>query len=132
MSGDDIGNSFEQNEVVFETPKENFWNRVHSLFELEQFNLLKESVYEVMGHQNGPIEMRHFFKYEENKFPLFNASLLVDFYKKLLCTVDEQKYMQHINLTSTTLYLLNIRKTLSVSALVNVEMTGFNICTLCK
>ncbi|MET4561530.1 hypothetical protein ABIA69_002698 [Lysinibacillus parviboronicapiens] len=99
LFGDDLDNSFEKNEVIFEIPKEDFWIRVNSLFEVEQFKVLKERAYEIMGYQNGPIEMRHFFKYEENRFPLFNASLLIDFYKKLLSIVGEEEYQQHINIT---------------------------------
>lgn len=99
LSGNDLNNGIEQNEIVFEIPNQSFWNRINNLFELKQFNELKENVYTLMGHVNGPIEMRHFFQYEKIKFPLFNSSLLIDFYKKLLSTVDEEKYMQHINLT---------------------------------
>lgn len=127
LSGNDLNNDFEQNEIIFEVPNESFWTRVHTLFELEQFNLLKESVYEVMGHQNGPIEMRHFFQYEKNKFPLFNASLLVDFYKKLLCIVDDKKYMQHINLTIWSIMENTFNKTQKSHSRVLIAPKIFDI-----
>ena len=88
LFGEDLNNSFDKNDIVFELPIEQFWNRVKTLFSLERFKELKGRAYNIMGHKVGPIEMRHFFKYEENILPLFNSSLLIDFYKKLLTTVD--------------------------------------------
>ena len=99
LSGGELNNSFDKNEIVFELPNEQFWNSVKTLFDIEEFNELQERAYKIMGHNVGPIEMRHFFKYEENIFPLFNSSLLIDFYKKLLTVVDEKVYTQHIDLT---------------------------------
>lgn len=99
LFGEDLNNSFDKNDIVFELPIEQFWNRVKTLFSLERFKELKGRAYNIMGHKVGPIEMRHFFKYEENILPLFNSSLLIDFYKKLLTTVDKEAYNQHINLT---------------------------------
>lgn len=99
LSIGELNNSFNKNEIVFELPNEKFWNNVKTLFDLEEFKKLKECSYKIMGHNVGPIEMRHFFKYEENLLPLFNASLLIDFYKKLLTVVDEKFYVQHIDLT---------------------------------
>ena len=99
LSGEDLNNSFDKNEIVFELPNENFWDRVKSLFDLEQFKELKGLAYNIMGHNKCPIEMRHFFKHDQSILPLFNSSLLIDFYKKLLSIVDEEPYIQHINLT---------------------------------
>ncbi|MFJ7699047.1 SEC-C domain-containing protein [Lysinibacillus fusiformis] len=100
LSGEGLNNSFDENEIVFELPNEQFWNRVKTLFNLEQFKELKGCAYNIMGHNFGPIEMRHFFKYDESILPLFNLSLLIDFYKELLAAiVDKEVYMQHINLT---------------------------------
>lgn len=99
LSGEGLNNSFDKNEIVFELPNEFFWDRVKKLFDLEQFKVLKEPVYNIMGHSNCPIETRHFFKYNQIILPLFNSSLLIDFYKKLLSNTDEETYIQHINLT---------------------------------
>lgn len=99
LSGGELNNSFDKNEIVFELSNEQFWNSVKTLFDLEEFKKLKDCSYKIMGHNVGPIEMRHFLKYEGSILPLFNTSLLIDFYKKLLSIVDEKTYAQHIDLT---------------------------------
>ena len=127
LSKGELNNSFDKNEIVFELPNEQFWNGVKVLFELEVFNELKERAYKIMGYTIGPIEMRHFFKYEENVLPLFNSSLLIDFYKKLLTIVDETIHAQHIDFTLWNMLEGTFNKSLTSPSRVLIGPMIFDI-----
>ena len=43
--------------------------------------------------------MRHFYVYKEDCYPLYNASMSVDFYKRLLSLATREEYYRHINFT---------------------------------
>jgi hypothetical protein len=49
-----------------------------------------------MNRQTLPIEMKHFTKHDGLIFPLFNASILIDFYKLLLLSQPADKVKQHV------------------------------------
>lgn len=52
-----------------------------------------------MGYQKCPIEMRHFFVNKDKCYPLFNTSIVVDLYKKLLSIATVEEYQRHIKQT---------------------------------
>ena len=85
--------------ITFELPTEQFWQAVNDLFNSEEFSEHIKSVFQIMGYQKCPIEMRHFFLYKGNYYPLYNTSILVDLYKKFLSLATAKEYQQHINLT---------------------------------
>lgn len=83
-------------EIVHELPSEDFWNSIRNLFSNSAFCTQYISVSEIMGYQLGPIEMRHFVKYEDTVLPLCNLSILIDYYKILLNTVTPKDKDLHI------------------------------------
>jgi hypothetical protein len=85
--------------ITFELPSEQFWQEVNNLFNLKEFSEHAKRASQIMGYQKCPIEMQHFFIYMGNYYPLYNSSLLVDFYKKLLSLATVEEYHRHINLT---------------------------------
>ena len=86
----------EKSEIVFEMPTEEFWNSVKTLFCDDQFQNTFATASSIMGYQNCPIEMQHFVNHEGKYYPLYNSSILVDYYKCLLLTSSEKECTQHI------------------------------------
>ncbi|TCP55821.1 SEC-C motif-containing protein [Tumebacillus sp. BK434] len=99
ISDSNISSSDENYNIVFEIPSEQFWLAVNDLFNSEEFLELAKQSFQIMGYQICPIEMRHFFVHKEVCYPLYNTSILVDFYKKLLSLATVEEYHRHINLT---------------------------------
>ena len=85
--------------ITFELPSEEFWQAVNSLFNSKEFSEHAKIAFQIMGYQKCPIEMRHFFVYMGNYYPLYNTAILVDFYKRLLSLATAENYYRHINLT---------------------------------
>lgn len=94
-----VSSSSKNNSIVFELPSEQFWKANNVLFSSNEFFVQAKKAYQIMGYEKCPIEMRHFFVNTENHYPLYNPSLLVDFYKKLLSLATEEECNNHINLT---------------------------------
>lgn len=99
LADSNISPSNENYDVVFEMPSEQFWLGVNALFNSKEFIESAKQVSQVMGYQKSPIEMRHFFVTKGDYYPLFNTSIMVDFYKKLLSLATAEEYHRHINLT---------------------------------
>lgn len=90
--------------ITHELPSEDFWNVIKNLFSNPIFRKQFKDVSEIMGYEKSPIEMRHFVNKGTSLFPLFNASLLIDYYKLLLSTTTEEEKDAHI--TKTILSIL--------------------------
>ena len=86
-------------EVVFELPPESFWQAVNALFDSAEFSRHVEKAFQIMGCERCPAEMRHFFVYEEDCYPLYNTSILVHYYSILLSVATEEQIRDHIRLT---------------------------------
>lgn len=86
-------------EITHELPSEEFWNSIKDLFESSLFQSQANVVAQIMGHQFGPIEIRHFVKKESEILPLYNSSILIDYYKFLLNTVTQQEKDTHVTQT---------------------------------
>lgn len=99
LADSNISSSDEEYDITFELPSEQFWQAVNRLFNSEEFPEHAKKVSLIMGYQKCPIEMRHFFVYMGDWYPLYNTSILVDLYKKLLSLVTKEEYHHHINLT---------------------------------
>ncbi|WP_040285754.1 YecA family protein [Sporosarcina koreensis] len=100
----DSNTSYNENyDIAFEVPSEQFWLSVNSLLNSKVFIEHANQASQIMGYQKGPIEMRHFFVYKGNYYPLFNTSIMVDFYKRLLSLATAEEYNRHINLTLSNL-----------------------------
>jgi hypothetical protein len=87
------------NDITFDLPSEQFWQAVNTLFIPKVFMEIAKRVFQIMGYEKCPIEMRHFFVYKADYYPLYNTSILVDFYKNLLSLATVEEYHRHINLT---------------------------------
>ena len=85
--------------VVFEKPPFNYFLAVKNLLCDPVFERKASDTSQIMGYQDGPIEMRHFVQFNTKTYPLFNTSILVDYYGLLLCTVEEKQITRHIQLT---------------------------------
>ena len=83
-------------EIKFELPTEDFWNSIKQLFDQGSFKQQFKDVAKIMDQQPLPIEMKHFTKHDDLIFPLFNASILIDFYKLLLLSQPADKVKQHV------------------------------------
>ena len=100
----DSNTLFNENyDIAFEIPSEQYWLAVNSLLNSKEFIEHANQASQIMGHQKGPIEMRHFFVYKGDYYPLFNTSIMVDFYKRLLSLATAEEYNRHINLTFRSL-----------------------------
>lgn len=86
-------------EITHELPSEEFWNSIKDLFRSSLFQSQATAVAQIMGHQFGPIEIRHFVKKEGEILPLYNSSILIDYYKFILNTVTQQEKDAHITQT---------------------------------
>lgn len=99
LAGSNVPSSDEDYDIVFELPSEQFWLAVNSLFNSKEFIELAKQAFQIIGYQKCPIEMRHFFMYKGDYYPLYNTSILIDLYKKLLSLATVEEYHRHINLT---------------------------------
>ena len=86
-------------DIVFELPTEEFWNSVNQLFNDSNFKQQINAVYQIMGYQQAPIERKHFIKIGEKNYPLFNSSMLIDYYKILLNNASTEEKDRHISYT---------------------------------
>ncbi len=89
--------------IAFELPTEDFWNSINILFNDSLFQQQVNAVYGIMGYQTSPIELKHFIKSESNVYPLFNISILVDYYKILLYNASDEEKDKHIYFTILSL-----------------------------
>lgn len=83
-------------EIKFELPTEGFWNSIKLLFDNCLFKQQYKDVAIMMDQQTLPIEMKHFTKHNDFLFPLFNTTILIDFYKILLLSQPADKVRQHV------------------------------------
>ena len=82
--------------VVYELPTEAFWNMLQKLFANTAFESRYKTVSTLWEHQNVPIEARHFIKKDGKVFPIWNASILIDYYKMLLCSASPKVKRDHV------------------------------------
>jgi len=85
-------------EIIYELPTPEFWSCTTSLFDSPVFSKQVEFASNIVGHQDGPIEMRHFVERDGRFFPLFNTSILLDYYKFLLNTATDEEKKRHITI----------------------------------
>lgn len=86
----------DDNEIAYELPTEEFWVAIKALFANQKFQSQSLAVYQIMGHQFGPIERRYFVKKGQAIFPLYNSAILLDFYKILLENASAEEKEKHI------------------------------------
>lgn len=83
-------------EIKFELPTEDFWNSIKVMFDNHIFKQQCIDVSKIMGQQSLPIEMKHFTKRDDRYLPLFNSTILIDFYKILLLSQPTDDVKQHV------------------------------------
>jgi hypothetical protein len=96
---EDTNISESENEICFELPSESFWSSIQHMFSAESFREAKKKAFKAIGYQTCPIEMRHFVSNGNESYPLYNSSVLVDYYKHLLSLATKAEYLEHIEKT---------------------------------
>lgn len=99
LADSNISSTTEEYSITFELPSEQFWQVVNKLYYSKEFSEHAKRVFPIMGYQKCPIEMRHFFKYLGEWYPLYNTSIMVDLYKRLLSLATKEECNHHIKLT---------------------------------
>jgi len=83
-------------DIVYEIPTNEYWNSVNDLFNDSDFCSHVSKVSKVFGYETKHIESTHFIKNKDKIYPLFNVSLLVDYYNLLLSKTTIEKKQKHI------------------------------------
>lgn len=86
-------------EKVYELPTADFWTSITNLFCNPSFVDQMAAASKIVGYQDSPIEMRHFVKRDDCYYPLYNASILLDFYNILLNSATESEKTDHVRIT---------------------------------
>ena len=86
----------EENSIGFEVPSIDFLNVIQSLFEKNSFQSLAGQVWDILHNPTLPMEKTHFLKFNNEIYPLYNSSLLVDYYDKLIQSLDEVSVYRHV------------------------------------
>lgn len=95
----DLNQKPQDEKIVFGIPPFEYFTEVKSLFADSIFFKKKDTVAGILGHQDGPIEIRHFVRFKAICYPLFNTSILVDYYKQLQLLATKEQLDDHIKLT---------------------------------
>ena len=94
----------QQYAIKYELPSEDYWNCIKALFEMPEFNCLSQRAAEIITPYQGNIEQLHFITHEGTTYPVFNTSLILDYYRGILNTLPSIERQQHIE--RTLLYVL--------------------------
>ncbi|MCY9660982.1 SEC-C metal-binding domain-containing protein [Paenibacillus chondroitinus] len=87
-----------QVEVKYLLPSENLFQSVQDYFELNLHNTVSDLA-SFFTKETSLIEKKHFVIKLESLYPLFNTSIIVDFYSILLKQATQSQIIDHINLT---------------------------------
>lgn len=96
--------SNQQYAIKYELPPEEYWNCIKALFKRQEFVCLSKRAAEIIDPFQGNIEQLHFITHEGTVYPVFNTSLILDYYRGILNTLPPVERYQHIE--RTLLYVL--------------------------
>lgn len=94
----------QQYAIRFELPSEDYWNCIKTLFKMPEFDRLSKRVAEIIKPYQNNIEQLHFITHEGVVYPVFNTSLVLDYYRGILNTLPYDEQRDHIE--KTLLHLL--------------------------
>lgn len=86
-----------QNDIELFQPPQSHWRATKEWFELGSTSLLPNDIYQVLGDGSKPIENRHFFYRENQPIPLFNPSIVMDYYSYCCGLIDETELLGLVN-----------------------------------
>lgn len=92
----------DNNEILFELPSLDFFDSVQNFFSTQFVPNYNERFVQLLS-KNLKKERRHFYVYQEIVYPLFNTSILADFYSIILDEIIDKTKSELVNIT-----LLNI------------------------
>lgn len=79
-----------KNEIRFILPSENLFTTTIKYFQELDFTLL-ENIYNIVEPKEEFIEKEHFVKYNNNYYPLYNTSILIDLFDKLYKQLNNEE-----------------------------------------
>jgi hypothetical protein len=88
---------FEEVPIVFVLPSNDYFQITRKYIEAKPTSILDSELLQVYSNINDPITSIHFLHKNNEFFPLFNASLLIDFYSSLLDNASLKLIKNHIN-----------------------------------
>lgn len=84
-------------QIAFDMPTEEFFYAVKSYMNLKPTTILDMSTIQMFMGPNMPIEKIHFIQKNDEIFPLFNPSLILDYYTNLLEAAPAKIVKEHIH-----------------------------------
>ena len=82
-----------------ECPSFDYFQSVASFFSLSPWNSLNPDILSMLSSHSNEIVRSHFFYRGQNYYPLFNPSIVIDFFTKVIEKMPQQKYGQLIRYT---------------------------------
>lgn len=76
-------NNMHQDDIVYETPSEEFWYNINSLFDRADFGESAEKIYAISKRFPKKIESSYGYIFDGKTYPLWNPGLLVNFYHSM-------------------------------------------------
>ena len=89
----------QQQLIKYELPSEKYWDCIESMFNMPEFNALVNKAAEVIAPYQYNIDQLHFINHDEFVYPVFNTSLIIDYYKGVWRTIPYEEQHQHIERT---------------------------------
>lgn len=89
----------QQHKVKYELPTEAYWNCTKTLFSMPEFDCRVKQIAEIVAPYQSNLEQLHFTKDNNNIFPLFNTSLILDFYKGVLKQISQDEQTKYVENT---------------------------------
>lgn len=87
----------QQSAIKLFQPARSHWEATKKWFERDSASLLPDDIYQVLGDESKPIENKHFFRWEDKTIPLFNASILIDYYSYCCGLIEETDLLSLVN-----------------------------------
>ena len=88
-------NEPQDDDIKYITPSNEYWEAIKTLFGMQQFHILCDRVSGIMIRSNPLIDRMHFVKKEGVVFPLYNTSILLDYYHYLLQEAPAEAIKSH-------------------------------------
>lgn len=116
----------EESPVTFECPQEGHYNAVKKFFTDSVWGLLGESSINIFSAGNNPVVRTHFVKKNDITYPLFNPSLISDYYTYLLGSLSPR-----LANSTATLSLVDKLRKIYVCGRTNSDIV-FNNYRICN
>lgn len=85
--------------IEYVLPPKEYWNCIDALFTMPEFNCLSKKAAEIIAPYQDNIEHLHFISYEGAIYPVFNTSLILDYYRGILSILPYDEQHHHIERT---------------------------------